>query len=540
MFIDIFTFSCLATEASLISKTFEVLFYVALVNYSFFLSKFWMPDSLVTKIRNYFIPIFKSHGPAMTLILFFCTGDGLLKYLGGIVLLSLIYCFGLDGMDKIGKWDFDSLLFLFSIAAHHNGCILALYFQKPEEAWINTLLFGHFWWIHSKQLLDPIGAFIIKITGFETTEKQFHITYSGLTVAIYALWLQYFDLGANYQTFAVFLMVFGRNCANYNITHIEWMANIETPGVIVLSTWKIFGWSFGWVAAIVIAVVYYYSLRYFKERLGESKKVVPEKLIMNDKIRSFLKTYPRGEKPDENTIKGIAAWYDSMKFGEEFSIFRAIVVGDEVKLRELIKQGADVNQEHTKWFNSTPMQWCSGGGHIGCAILLMEAGANPFAKGVRKSARQFSKTAFLKFLEDLAALAFEALRDETDILRERQPDPGLTWDASFKLAQQKGGRLCTVEEALAYIQKAPVLPGEDQWCAVEGKDGVREWIQIGDKYHTPGLQHVSNWGAPTWGDNLDDRSFGKPVWQRILLYKLNDDSGSNNDQINELKPSEGA
>merc|ERR1711879_681007 len=160
----------------------------------------------------------------------------------------------------------------------------------------------------------------------------------------------------------------------------------------------------------------------------------------------------------------------------------------------------------------------AGGGHIQIAGILIEAGAEPFVEGGHNAAKMFGMNNFIQFYNKLKEHGFEALREENGIFTERQSAPGLTWDGYNELAEKKGGRLFTTKEVASFL-KAPIVFDEDQWCAVVGEKGEKEWVQIGDKYHSTGILHIKQFGEPTWGNNLDDRTHGEPTWQRVLLYK---------------------
>merc|ERR1719420_776329 len=129
-----------------------------------------------------------------------------------------------------------------------------------------------------------------------------------------------------------------------------------------------------------------------------------------------------------------------------------------------------------------------------------------------------------KFLDDLIPLTFAAIRSKLgNVNFERAEDPGLTFQMSLDGAKSKGGRLLTVEEATEYLVGVALFPKEDQWVAVHNDEGEPEWIQMGDKYPTPGKCHKRDFGdAPTWGDDHEDRTWGKPTWQRILLWKVDE------------------
>jgi len=54
-----------------------------------------------------------------------------------------------------------------------------------------------------------------------------------------------------------------------------------------------------------------------------------------------------------------------------------------------------------------------------------------------------------------------------------------------------------------------MFPDEDQWAATEDED----WIQLGDKHHTPGKLH-SEFGPPGWRNKTEDF-----VWRHVFLWK---------------------
>ena len=92
-----------------------------------------------------------------------------------------------------------------------------------------------------------------------------------------------------------------------------------------------------------------------------------------------------------------------------------------------------------------------------------------------------------------------------------KPGPPLTYADSEAHAAKMGGRLLTLEEAKALMGDKPLYPGEDQWCAVQGRD----WVQVGDAIHHPGKSHISECGGyPGWGDNANDCN----PWHSVALY----------------------
>ena len=98
---------------------------------------------------------------------------------------------------------------------------------------------------------------------------------------------------------------------------------------------------------------------------------------------------------------------------------------------------------------------------------------------------------------------------------------------TFCVPQSKGGRLLTLDEARALMGGSPLYPGEDQWCAVQGRD----WVQVGSKHHQPGKSHVRDCGSyPPWGDDAANKTYGKPTWNLVALYKQPPSGGGGKDQ----------
>ena len=91
----------------------------------------------------------------------------------------------------------------------------------------------------------------------------------------------------------------------------------------------------------------------------------------------------------------------------------------------------------------------------------------------------------------------------------------LTYAASEAHARARGGRLLTLAEARAHMGGRPLFPGDDQWCAVAGRD----WVQVGSRYHHAGKSHMQEWGVyPPWGDDANDTTYGRPTWNVYALY----------------------
>jgi len=99
----------------------------------------------------------------------------------------------------------------------------------------------------------------------------------------------------------------------------------------------------------------------------------------------------------------------------------------------------------------------------------------------------------------------------------------LRWIDSQSHALEMGGRLMTLEEARELLKSGPLYAGQDQWAAVTGAGGAKDWVQIGDKHHHPGKSHCVDCGHyPPWGDQADDQAYGNPTWNYVALWKMPD------------------
>jgi len=478
--------SSVCRSESTIDVVCEIAFYLVLLHMTFFLGKLWMSKKLVQRIHSHFLKIWLSHGPMTSVIMFFCVGDWWLKYLGGIALLLSWWFLGTECLEQFNKLDMKTVLYAFTLCCHHHGALIAFYFQPREDVFWNTLFFGHVWWIHSKGLVDDYVKRAYKyLTGSDLKPEYFEHVYAAFTVIFLALYCNYLDFGFySYQFAAIFSMFFGRYVINLNAIKIKWMYRIETPGVIFFAFSKVLGWPFG-----LAFTLSFLGLNAYLRKNEKEDAVVPPRMVLNERVQEFLENYPLPER-NETTLKAGLAWFDGQGWdAEKFALFRAICGGDEARVQSLIDDGADPNQQHVHWWNSKPIAWCGGGGHIGCAKILINAGVNPFVveDGALNAAKQFSKPEFVEFYDRLASVVFEAIREEDCSAKlEKQDSSGLTWDASAELAKGKGGRLCTFEEAQEYLMGSPLFDGEDQWCAVKGKNDAERWIQVGNKSYKVG------------------------------------------------------
>jgi len=492
----------------------ELIFYAVFVVLTFGLSKLWWTPAFKAFVQAQHSFLWSIHGPSMSLCLLLCHSLPWLRHLGGAMLMLTVWTLGEDAIDEFGKFDYSSLKLLIGMNMHHHGGIIALYFQQPEHALLNALFFGHFWWVHSLgtfQIQSRIQNAWEKFTGNECTPTQFINGYACMTVFWCAVYCHFLPVGFNYHGLAIASMVAGRWSVMDNYLHNAWMGKIEAPGVLFFVTCK----AIGEKTALVVLVAWVFFYQWAKTQAKETAPK-PPRFVMTKKIQNFFDSYPLPEQ-NEDQIKQTIAWFDTQYEKGELPVFRAIVEFDDVKLKDLLDNGADPNQAE-ETYQSTPFHWAASQGSINCAFALMEAGANPFAKGVRKNARTRGQKAFLKFLDELTPLAWDALREETNMRHERQPEPGLTWDMANDFAKAKGGRLCTVKEVQQYLMGAPLLIDQIQLCACTDEDGNKKWMQVGNKLIPTGKTWDHRSDPDFWGNNLEAKENTDFKWLQYVIW----------------------
>jgi hypothetical protein len=101
-------------------------------------------------------------------------------------------------------------------------------------------------------------------------------------------------------------------------------------------------------------------------------------------------------------------------------------------------------------------------------------------------------------------------------VKHTKPGPRLTYADSEAYARKMDGRLLTLDEAREFMKaRGPLYPGEDQWCAVQGRD----WMQVGNRHHHPGKSHNLDCGHyPPWGDDANNKTYGDATWNYVVLY----------------------
>jgi len=153
-----------------------------------------------------------------------------------------------------------------------------------------------------------------------------------------------------------------------------------------------------------------------------------------------------------------ANWFDAQPWGEKHAFIRAVVLRQNDKVAQMLKEGADHSAPLIDWWNAVPMQWAASGGGVSTMKVLIEAGANPFHQGVRDGTFFFNKAHARKFYDKLQALA---KKDEEIVSRvnvELLESP-ITFAGAQDLVKSKGGRLMTSQEAeLVFAHRAAASP----------------------------------------------------------------------------------
>lgn len=508
----------------------------------FYIGAWLHPEWLKKWAQKHTTTFFNTHGLVVQLAVFFCAGDWWFAYLGGILLVTSLFCLltEIASQVKSSPFSYNTLKTLFLLDCHHLGPIVALYFQPPEDCWLNALFFGHVWWIHGKgKYYDPyvkphLAKVVRAVLDLDLEDNRAsEKCYAVITALLYALYISYFPLGFNYTTAAVLLQFTGRCLINDNYLNVDWIKTIELPGVIAVTLWQ-----FG-PAPVIFAYLFYKLHVHYRTR--EKGLNFPKKFVMTDEIRKFMAEFPRKEQ-DAAENEGKATWFDGQVENDpewkKYEFFKHCMLGNEEEVKRFLDEGTDPNMVHKLWHNSKPLAWAVASDQIAIMCLLIEAGVFPFDSEARKTAKQFNAKKATKFFEELAPLTYAGLRAELNVSHERVEAPGLTHKMSVELAKEKGGRLLTNDEIQIFLMETSLLPKEDQWVATFTKDGEPDWVQVGDKYWKAGLCHLERFGcAPCWGDNLEDKTHGTPTWQRILVWKKDatEDAKDKNDAKEPVK-----
>lgn len=415
----------------------------------------WAPEwynKLVRPLQNHF---FTSHGPAIALVLYFCTGDNQWKYIPAMLLCCLLYDFGaLWSAEWFNLWNTTA------IALHHAGPLVAFYFQTPEQGWANAMLYFQIWWIHGFGFMRTV---LLPLIGLGEIEKKssfdlwLHRVYAAATTLAYCIYVQYIPVGYNYATVALLMQMLGRYTAAENLLKFKWMRHIEAPGVLA-----IFFYSFGGLKlAIPMFILYVICAYMFVDRdLGND---TCENLVLTKEISEFVRSFPdEKEALTEQKVADGTRWFDNQSgWATRFPMFRAVLRRDNDKVAQLLKEGADPNQLMADWFHSTPIGWASAGGSASTMKVLILAGANPFQKGVREGTVYWKQEHTLSFLDKLQELAKRDREIVSSVNIEFLEKP-VTYGDAQKMAESKEGRLVTVEEAqLLLTHRAGTTPSDD-------------------------------------------------------------------------------
>jgi len=413
----------------------------------------WAPDWYSAKVKPYSNTFFTLHAPACGLVLYFATGDNQWKYIPASILVCLLYDFG-----AIWSTAWFTVANLISLGSHHAGPLVAFYFQQPGDAWLNSLLYTQIWAIHGFGFLRET---VFPLFGIEEVEKNssfdfwLHIIYAVMTPLAYALQVQYLPFGWNYQTLAVLLQTIGRYVCAGNLVKFEWMRRVECPGLIAVASYS-YG---GFKLAVPILLVYITSVYFFIEKPASQQG--SKKLVLTDEIREFMRRFPDEEPMDEKRKVESAEWFDNQPWAEKFPLFRAVMLRENDKVTQLLKDGADPSKLLTTWFSSVPMQWACSGGGVSTMKILIEAGANPFHEGVRDGTYMFNQLYSRRFYDELQSLAKKDEETVSSVYVELLESP-VDFVAAQTLTKSKGGRLVTPREVkLLIAHRAAEKTSED-------------------------------------------------------------------------------
>jgi hypothetical protein len=410
----------------------------------------WAPKWWKERVQPHQPTFFTLHGPACALVLYFATGDNQWKYIPASVLVCLLYDFGF-----IFSAEWFTVFNIVMCGSHHLGPIVAFYFQRPEEAWLNAMLYFQIWYIHGfgflrSHILPALG--LGEIERKSTFDYWLHLFYAVMTPITYAFYVQYMPVGWNYATLALFLQVFGRYTVAGNLKNYDWMRRVEAPGVLAVACY-----SFGGLKVVIpVLLTYVTSAYFFIEKTATETGC--SKLVLTDEIREFMRTFPEEEPLTEEKKEEGAKWFDAQPWAAKHPLVRAVMQRENAKVAQMLKEGADHSAPNVDWWNSVPMQWAASGGGVSTMKVLIEAGANPFHKGVRDGTYFFNQTHARDFYDGLQALA---KKDEELVSRvnvELLESP-VTFAAAQDLAKSKGGRLVTSQEAeLVFAHRAAASP----------------------------------------------------------------------------------
>ena len=196
---------------------------------------------------------------------------------------------------------------------------------------------------------------------------------------------------------------------------------------------------------------------------------------------------------------------------------------DVARARSLVAAGADLSSTNGRPWHHTPLHQAAFHGRYDMAAALVELGAplfatsNPCGRGGAGTPLDLARGGGHAKLAELLERAAAA---PAPVVHERVG--GLTYAASEKHARARGGRLPTLAEARRRMGGKALCPGDDQWCAVAGRD----WVQIGDRHHHPGKSHVADCHQyPPWGDDANNTTYGRPTWNAYALYATSGGGG---------------
>jgi len=401
------------------------------------------------------------------------------------------------------------------------GPVIAWYFQPAEHSWRNALFFGHVWWIHSKAMFDEyVKAHVVKfcdrVLGLEVENRHCEYGYTVVTVMLAAWYLDFaVSEGHTYMCVACFSQFFGRWLVNNNFHGVDWMKDVEIPGVLAIVTW-----SSGFHVTLIVHLVYRYVV-YKAGKYIDGPDQTPEKIVLTDELKQWMADF-EWEAVSESELTVKARWWDEncKDWDAKWAILRHCMMGEVDEVKKCLANGTDPNMKCTFWYDSTPIQWAASNGQIGVIIALVEAGVNPYETKCRKS--YIHQKQVVKFLDELIPVAIKAAQSESRV-RFFKHDKSMIFADHEAFIKEKGGEMVSVEELQKFLCGKAIMEGDDQWVACLNEKGERDWVQIGEKHHPAGRSHrAQGWGYPEWGDKLEDCPFGEVIWTRVSVWTTND------------------
>jgi len=263
---------------------------------------------------------------------------------------------------------------------HHIAPVIAHLFQDPRDRFYNTLFYGMIWLPHSygalKKGLTRLGLWSDPI---EKGHKW--VGAAATAVAYYYCLIHYSPEHCWFFLLTSAFQLIGRYFVVDNMIMVNFLGKLEFPAngsVLCVFMGGLSYWSL--VYGVTWNTFYYLFYRWYK-----SKSVsFPEKLVRNAETEQFLKEYKLAEDQTadakkQKDMKAFCEGYDWLN-AEQYPLIYAVCQYDNETVRRLIADGHDPNRKITEWWDSTAISWATGIRNMEAAILLMQAGVDPFER----------------------------------------------------------------------------------------------------------------------------------------------------------------